>query len=125
MSRKKNTFIIKRLLLGLKRDIKSDIDMLKRIHGVFNYQDLAIKLDISENAIKGWVKRKSIPQKYLNIIEDHRINAINDYVKENNIDIPSKEKIEKVREVMYLLMELDDKKIEYYYHLIKAETLKE
>lgn len=128
MSRIKNAIFNKRILLGLKREVKEDINMLKRIYGVFNYQDLAIKLKITESAIKGWVKRKSIPQKYMDIIEKHRINSINQIFEnrdnQKSIDVSSKEYLLK-QELKNLIDELDDKKAEVYYHLIKAEILKE
>ncbi|RLA83632.1 MAG: hypothetical protein DRG78_03860 [Epsilonproteobacteria bacterium] len=131
---KKNTYIIKRVHLGLKRDIKSDITMLKRIYGVFNYKELALKLDISESAVKGWIKRKSIPTKYLNIIENNRTNAINTFYNEISKEnqkatmVNGSEKINinnTIYEICIELNKLSDKQKEYFYYLIKAEALKE
>jgi hypothetical protein len=113
---------------------KEDINTLKRIYGVFNYKDLAKELDITESAIKGWVKRKIIPSKYVKIIEKNNKNIYNN--GNNNINSNGKKNVnihgdvhinnieQQDIELCELIKQLEPKEKEYYYHLIKADLLK-
>ena len=49
---------------------------LKTIFRVFNNKELAEKLEITEDAVKAWAKRKSIPSKYLDLIQKQQYNNI-------------------------------------------------
>jgi hypothetical protein len=121
-----------RIHLSKDNNFKEDIKKLKRLYDVFNYKELADKLELSESAIKGWAKRNTIPEKYLKMLEN--TNQINSNNKNSNnisingnnhghININSSDEMS--MEICKEIKKLSDVKKEYYYHLIKADVLRE
>jgi len=93
---------------------KEDLDKLKNYFNARNYKHLSEILEISYAAIDAWKRREQIPLKYHKFIQnnskDYLENIKNDEIKEN---------------LKELIDELDDKKLEYYYHKIKSDILEE
>ncbi|MDD3008579.1 MAG: helix-turn-helix domain-containing protein [Arcobacter sp.] len=54
-----------------KEKVKIDIDRLKKIYNVKNYEELAKELNISKSAIDGWIRNKKVPSKYIIEIEQN------------------------------------------------------
>lgn len=104
------------------------INKLKEILKLKSDGELAKHLNISSGAIPNWKSRNKIPyEEVFTICEELNINPNNvfyDNYKEDNNKI-KENKVNFKEEISNMLDELDDKKAEIYYHLIKAELLKE
>jgi len=105
-------------------DFVEQFEKLKINFNVFTNKELAEKLEISESAVSVWTSRKKIPKKYLRYLENK--NNINQNGNNNiginhgNVNITNSND-----ELYALISKLSDKKKEYFYHLIKAEILKD
>lgn len=95
-------------------------------------KDLAIKIGLSEDGVKNWIRKKEIPQRYLKLLDSGNDNQIintnsgNNVKIENNhghININSSDEMS--MEICKEIKKLSDVKKEYFYHLIKAEVLKD
>lgn len=110
-------------------EFKENLRKLKRYFNVFNNKELAIKLDITESAIDGWTRRKSIPKKYLNLLEDDTNNTINqsgtNNIGINNGQIHINSIDEMDMEICKAIKQLSPKRKEYYFYKIKAELMEE
>jgi hypothetical protein len=109
-------------------DFKDNLSKLKSFFNVETNRDLAEKLNITEGAISIWGNRGVIPKKYLQKLENNRINTNSGTVQINgnnhgHININSSDEMS--MEICKEIKKLSDKKKEYYYHLIKADVLKE
>lgn len=93
--------------------------------------ELSKKLNITSSAVNEWVKRKTIPTKYLKLLEQetksitnngsHNINISGDNSGQIHINSSDEMSLEICKEIK----KLSNVKKEYFYHLIKAENLKE
>lgn len=117
-------------------DFKEEMRLLKLHYQVFNNKELAVKMGLSEDGIKNWIRKKAIPKKHLKVLEkDKKINT-NIINGNNNINSNGKNGVnihgdvhinnieQQDRELCELLKKLDKKTKEYFYHIIKAEVLK-
>ena len=91
-------------------NFKEDLIALKMALKAKNDTQLAYILKISYSAIDGWKRRKKLPSKYNKYIQ----SVENTYKNDNLID-----------NILLELNQLPEKKQEYFYHLIKAEVLRE
>ena len=109
---------------------------LKIHYGVNTNIELANKIGLSEDGIKNWVRKKSIPKKYLKVLEKDTNSNINITHGNNNtisghnsgVNIHGDVHINNIeqqdRELCEIIKQLDPKQKEYYYHLMKADLLK-
>ena len=115
-------------------DFKEDLRKLKIYFNVFNNRQLADKLNLSKQAVDDWARKQQIPKKYLNILEQENKNQVNSNNQNNNnisingnnhghININSSDEMS--MEICKSIKRLSEKKKEYFYHLIKAELIKE
>lgn len=95
-------------------DFKEDLDKLKKYYNARNFRHLSEILEISYSAIDAWKRREKIPDKYHKFIHN---NSKNYYENIKNKEIKDN--------LIELLEDLDDKKLEYYYHKIKSDILEE
>lgn len=106
----------------------SFIDIENRIKEIFNVNkntEIAELLGVTPARYGNWKKRESIPYNeiislclYKNIDMKYILTGI----KNNKNDIKN---VNFKEEIHKMIDELDEKKAEIYYHLIKAELLKE
>ena len=98
---------------------------LKTHYNVFTNKELAEILEISESTISKWIQRNSIPKRYIKILESSNIVQNGD----NNIQVNQNNGTVNINhnkdDLCELISKLSDKKREYFYHLIKAEILKD
>ena len=96
----------------MKEEFKNELESLRLALDAKNDTQLAEKLKISYSAIDAWKRRKSIPKKYQKYIqqEDNHKSSI-----DKSMDFRS--------EIIELIDELDDKKLEYYFYKIKSDVL--
>ncbi len=115
-----------------KQDYRELLLQLKIHFGVNSNKELAEKLGLSEDGIKNWTRKKEIPTRYTKILEKNdtnkksNINAGSVQINGNNhghININSSDEMS--MEICKEIKKLSDVKKEYFYHLIKAEVLKE
>jgi predicted transcriptional regulator len=113
-------------------DYKEDLLKLKLFFKVTSNKELAEKLDLTESAVSEWVKRKVIPKKYLKIVQKENNNQEISTNNGNNIQIENNHghininsSDEMSMEICKEIKKLSDVKKEYYYHLIKADVLRE
>ena len=109
---------------------------LKIHYSVKTNKELAYSLGLSEDAIKAWNKKKSIPKKYLKVLEKDTKSNINITHGNNNtisghnsgVNIHGDVHINNIeqqdRELCEIIKQLDPKQKEYYYHLMKADLIK-
>jgi hypothetical protein len=115
-------------------DFKEELRRLKIFFNVFSNEQLAEKLNLSRQAINEWTRRKTIPKRYLKLLEQENINQnINNQTNGNNsvqingnntgqIHINSSDEMSMA--ICQEVKKLNDKEKEYYYHLIKADVLR-
>jgi len=114
---------------------KEDLRILKQYYGVFNNKELAKELGITESAVDGWNRRKSVPNKYQGIIKHYRetrepknninnngimVNGINNgklQIHNHTYELDNK--------LCDLIKELSPKRKEYYFYKISAELLED
>lgn len=115
-----------------KFEFKQNLLKLKNKFQVLTNIELAKKLNISSSAVNEWVKRETIPQKYLKLLDQDKENSIfnqgNNNININGhnngqIHINSSNEID--LEICKEIKKLSEQKKQYFYHLIKAEILKE
>lgn len=109
-------------------DFKEELRKLKIYYDVFSNKELAEKLNLSKQAVDDWARRKTIPKRYLEKIENSKINTNSGTVQINgnnhgHININSSDEMS--MEICKCIKRLSEKRKEYYYHLIKADLLKE
>jgi hypothetical protein len=109
-------------------NFQEELSKLKKFFNVLTNRELAEKLEITESAISVWSKRDKIPNKYIQKIENNRTNLNNGSVQINgnnhgHININSSDEMS--MEICKEIKKLSDVKKEYYYHLIKADVLRE
>ena len=123
-------------------DFRVIFDKLKLFYGVSTDKKVAEKLNINYNTVKTWGNRKKVAlEKLLDSLQNETIdinwllkgeesninqngnNNINVNGNNGHINIHSNKTIND--ETYKELQKLTTKKQEYFYHLIKAETLKE
>ena len=85
---------------------------------------------MSESAIDGWTRRKSIPKTYLKHLENNKSLNINSINGNNNVGINHGTiHINSINEMdielCKIIKELPPKRKEYYFYKIKAELLEE
>jgi len=90
-----------------------ELKELKEYFKARNFRHLSEILGISYATIDGWKRRKNLPKKYKKHIHNIRNICQNDIKNEIKNDF------------VKLVNELDDKKLEYYYHKIKSDILEE
>jgi transcriptional regulator with XRE-family HTH domain len=116
-------------------EFKEILRLLKLKLNVFTNKELAKRLGISESTISKWIKRESIPKRYLKLLEEsgenifnsnnnNGIQSINNNGTQINGDININQLSDIELELCKLIKELDDKEKEYYYHTIKSDILK-
>ncbi|MGB7402121.1 MAG: hypothetical protein WA916_06050 [Arcobacter sp.] len=93
---------------------ENQLNALRMVFEVKNDKQLAEKLEVSYSAIDAWKRRKSIPKKYNKYIQN---NQKSDFIRKNDVKLKS--------ELIDLIDELDEKKIEYYFHKIKSDILED
>lgn len=102
-----------------------------KIHlGVNTNKELADKLNMSEDGIKNWTRKKAIPKKYLKLLEKKEESNINSINGNNNVGINHGTiHINSINEMdielCKIIKELPPKRKEYYFYKIKAELLEE
>ena len=70
---------------------------IKLLYNSKNNKELAEKLEITEDAVKNWAKRKSIPKKYLDLIQKQQYNNItNKEIISNSIQFRLLKKFKKI-----------------------------
>lgn len=96
----------------MKEEFKNELEALRLALNVKNDTQLSEKLEISYSAIDAWKRRSTIPKKYKKYIQNKEDNktCIN-----KSMDFRS--------EIIELIDELDDKKVEYYFYKIKSDVL--
>ena len=57
-------------------EFKQQLRKIKETYNAFNNKELAEKLEISEEAVVAWTRRKKIPKKYLDLIQKQQYNNI-------------------------------------------------
>lgn len=114
-------------------DFKENLRLLKVLFKVTTNKELAVKMGLSEDGIKNWIRKKEIPKKHLKLLENNNMlinNIGNNNINGNNSgvnihgDVHINNIDERDKELCELMKQLEPKEKEYYYHLIKADLLK-
>ena len=114
-------------------DFKEQMRLLKIHFKVFTNKELAVKMGLSEDGIKNWIRNKAIPKKHLkllekdNNIEKNNINGNNNInlngINNSQIHINGNNDLE--HKICESVKKLSDKRKMYYYHKIEAELLED
>ena len=78
-------------------EFKQQLRKIKETYNAFNNKELAEKLEISEEAVVAWTRRKKIPKKYLDLIQKQQYNNItNKEIISNSIQFRLLKKFKKI-----------------------------
>lgn len=102
-------------------------EIIERIKSTFNInkdKEIADKLGVSNQVFANWKMRNKIPyEEIITLCLNENIDM--KYMLNGNIDKENVKKINYKEELHKMIDEIKDEKAEIYYHLIKAEILKE
>ena len=106
-------------------DFREELLKLKIHFGVKTNKELGLKLELTEDGIKNWVRKKQIPKKYKKFIVGNNNVQVNG---ENHGDINLNIGQNNINSIDFkiceLVKQLSEKEKEYYYHEIKSLILK-
>ena len=107
-------------------EFEEELRVIKQNLGVFTNKELAKKLGLTADAIKAWSKKRNIPQKYKHYIENQFNGNVGQVIKNHHgdINIGHNQNTEIEAELIEIFRSLDKKQKDYFYHLMKAEKIK-
>lgn len=97
---------------------------IKEVFKVNKSIEISRLLNVSSSTYGNWKTRNTIPyDEIITLCEENKINMR--YILTGNDDETNREKINYKQEIHKMIDDVKEEKAEIYYHLIKAELLKE